>query len=121
MLALVGERVTAVVGSSSSRANSLRGLGVVVATWRGHSEVAYGNVVGSSIFNVLCIFGAAVAVGPITVPAAMIWFDSVVMIAASVLMLVFVATGRRLSRNEGLVMLACYVGYIALRYKLGLA
>ncbi|MGD9829181.1 MAG: calcium/sodium antiporter [Hyphomicrobiaceae bacterium] len=95
--------------------------GSVVATWRGHSEVAYGNVVGSSIFNVLCIFGAAVAVGPITVPAAMIWFDSVVMIAASVLMLVFVATGRRLSRNEGLVMLACYVGYIALRYKLGLA
>jgi len=95
--------------------------GSVVATWRGHSEVAYGNVVGSSIYNVLCIFGAAAAVGPITVPAAMIWFDSVVMIAASVLMLVFVATGRRLSRNEGLVMLACYVGYIALRYKLGLA
>ena len=95
--------------------------GSCVAAFRGHTDIAYGNIVGSSVFNVLAIFGASVLVGPMVVPAPIVWFDSVVMIGAAVTMLIFVASGRQLSRFEGLVLLISYGVYIAARYHLGLA
>ncbi|MBK1668609.1 sodium:calcium antiporter [Rhodovibrio sodomensis] len=84
----------------------------LVAALRGQSDVAFGNVVGSNIFNVLGILGVTALVQPIPVPPEIASFDIWVMIAASVLLIVFAATGRRLSRGEGAASMAAYALYL---------
>jgi cation:H+ antiporter len=87
----------------------------VTASVRGQSEIAYGNVLGSNMFNLLGILGCAALVGPLEIPPIMVWFDGPVMIAATAVMLAFLATGARLIRLEGGLMLAAYFAYIAAR------
>ena len=91
-----------------------------MAAWRGHSDLAYGNVIGSSIFNALCVLGAAIAVGPVVIPREIIVFDAVVMIGAVVMALVFTSTKHGLSRFEALIMLGFYVAYMSWRYMSGI-
>jgi len=84
----------------------------VVAALRGHSEVAYGNVVGSNIFNVLGIVGVTATLRPVPVPAELAAFDTWVMLGA---VAVLAGTGfafKRLGRIAGSVFLACYGLYI---------
>ena len=47
----------------------------VMAAFRGHADVAFGNIVGSSIFNILGVAGATAVVSPIAVPNEIIHFD----------------------------------------------
>ena len=85
----------------------------LVAAFRRQSEVALGNVLGSNIYNALGIGGLTAVIAPTPVPAQIAGFDIPVMIGASVLLLVFAWSGRRLSRLEGGVLLAAYVTYVA--------
>jgi cation:H+ antiporter len=84
----------------------------LVAAVRRQSEVALGNVLGSNIYNALGIGGLTGVIAPTAVPAQIASFDIPVMIAASVLLLVFAWSGRRLSRLEGGVLVAAYVTYV---------
>jgi cation:H+ antiporter len=84
----------------------------VLAALRRQSEVALGNVLGSNIYNVLGIGGVTATLSPTVMPPEIIRFDAPVMVGASILLLVFAATGLRLSRREGAVLLACYVAYV---------
>ena len=86
----------------------------VLAALRRQSEVALGNVLGSNIYNTLGIGGVTAVIHPTTVPAQIVNFDNPVMIGASVLLLVFAATGLRISRREGLALLSGYVLYVIL-------
>lgn len=86
----------------------------IVAVRKGQNDVAFGNVIGSNIFNILGILGVTALVSPLAVPAPIIALDIWVMIAATILLVVFSATGWRVGRREGGVLLACYVAYVAL-------
>ncbi|MCC0049123.1 MAG: calcium/sodium antiporter [Rhodobiaceae bacterium] len=78
----------------------------IVAAIRKQPDVAFGNVIGSNIFNVLAIGGTTALVTPLTIPPEMLAFDIPVMIAVS-LALIFVAwTGSRIVRIEGAFLLA---------------
>jgi cation:H+ antiporter len=85
----------------------------VLASVRGERDIAVGNVVGSNIFNVLCVLGAAGAVAPGGVPVseAALRFDIPVVIAVSVACLPILITGRRIARWEGALFLAYYAAY----------
>jgi cation:H+ antiporter len=85
----------------------------VVAAIRGQRDIAVGNVVGSSIFNLLCVLGisAAVAPGGVPVAAPAIAFDLPVMVAVAVACLPIFFTGHRIERWEGGLFLAYYVAY----------
>lgn len=85
----------------------------VIASIKGERDIAVGNVVGSSLFNILGILGLTglLASDPIRVAPAVISFDIPVMIAASVACLPIFFTGYRISRWEGLFFLAYYVAY----------
>ena len=87
----------------------------IIASTRGHPEVAYGNVVGSNLFNSLGILGASTLAGPLTVPRDLAIIDGTVMIAATVAMILFMWSGRGLSRREGVVLLLVYAAYVTLR------
>jgi cation:H+ antiporter len=85
----------------------------VVAARRGQGDVAFGNILGSNIYNVLGILGVTALVEPIPVPPEIIRLDIWVMLAATAALLVFAATGRRLDRRESGVFLLAYASYIA--------
>lgn len=86
----------------------------IVAGLKGERDLAVGNVVGSNIFNVLFVLGAAGAVVPsgLEVPPGALTFDFPIMIAVALACLPIFFTGGRISRGEGLVFLAYYAIYL---------
>ncbi len=84
----------------------------VIAALRKHGDVALGNILGSNIYNILGIGGVTAIAAPTTMPAQIVQFDNLVMVAASILLLVFARTGLRIGRLEGAVLLTSYVAYI---------
>ena len=84
----------------------------VIAARKGQGDVAFGNVVGSNIFNILGILGITAVVSQLAVPASIAGFDIWVMLAATVVFLIFARTGWRVGRREGAVLVTAYVAYI---------
>ncbi len=84
----------------------------VMAAIRKQSDVAFGNIVGSNIYNVFGILGVTALVQPIPMPPEIIQFDIWVMVGATIALLVFAATSWRISRSEGGIFLAAYFGYL---------
>lgn len=84
----------------------------ITAAYRRHAEVAFGNVIGSNIANLLGIVGVASLFGDIPVAEAVLKFDIWVMIAATLIIVPFAFFGVRLSRTWGAVFTALYIGYI---------
>jgi cation:H+ antiporter len=83
-----------------------------LAAMRRQADVAIGNVLGSNIYNVLGIGGVTALIAPTAVPPEIIRFDLPVMVLVCVALLALLATGRRLSRGEGVVLFALYLGYL---------
>jgi len=88
----------------------------VLAAFRKHTDVAIGNILGSNIFNVLGILGVSALMQPLTVNPRIIHFDQWVLIGISLLVLLFLFTGRRLSRWEGGILLLGYIGYVVVSF-----
>jgi cation:H+ antiporter len=85
----------------------------VTAALRRQGDVALGNILGSCIFNVFGILGVTAIVQPLIVPEVIFRFDAWVLLATTLLLVVFAVTGRRLSRTEGIVFVAAYAAYVA--------
>lgn len=88
-------------------------IACVVAVLRKHEDVALGNIVGSNIYNLCGILGLTAIIHPIEVPAEIASFDIWVMLGVTALLIVQLRSGWRLSRLEGLLLLAIYAGYTA--------
>ncbi|QDL91506.1 calcium/sodium antiporter [Paroceanicella profunda] len=84
----------------------------VIAALKRQGDVAFGNVVGSNIYNILGIGGTTAIIAPSRVPEEIIAFDAPVMVGVSLLLVVFAATGLRIARSEGLALVAGYAGYV---------
>lgn len=85
----------------------------VMAAIRKQTDVALGNILGSNIYNILGIGGVTALISPTQVPGQIAFFDNWVMIAVSLLMLLFCWTGRKLSRVEGGIFVAIYIAYVS--------
>jgi cation:H+ antiporter len=83
----------------------------VLATIRGHRDIAVGNVVGSNICNVLAVLGFSSIIHPVAVAPEAIAFDIPVMVLVTLLCAGLFYTGRILNRAEGLLLVVTYVGY----------
>ncbi|MEQ8601053.1 MAG: calcium/sodium antiporter [Devosia sp.] len=84
----------------------------VVAGLRKQGDVAFGNIVGSNIYNILGIGGATALIVPGAVPAEIVDFDNFVMLGVTLLLVIFAWTGLRIGRREGAILLAGYAAYI---------
>jgi len=102
--AVIGLTIVAVGTSLPELATS------VVASVKGDSDVAVGNVVGSNIFNLLGILGVAALLQPID-GSDISRVDLGVMLAAAVLLLPLVQARGKVGRLEGALMLATFAGY----------
>lgn len=84
----------------------------VMAALRQQADVALGNVIGSNIFNLLCIMGVTTLFGPVPVDSEFLRFDLWVMLAASVILAPFVLMNRDLGRRWGALLTALYLAYL---------
>lgn len=85
---------------------------VVVATKRGHPEVAIGNVLGSNVFNVFAVMGASALAGPIGIANNLKVFDFWVMLISSLVLLLYVLRRQPIGRKTGGVFTIAYVLYL---------
>jgi cation:H+ antiporter len=87
----------------------------ITAAIKGERDIAVGNVVGSSTFNILGCLGLTGLVAPagILVPASVINFDLWVMLAVCFACIPVFLTGREIARWEGGVFLGYYTAYVA--------
>lgn len=87
----------------------------IIAAIRGERDIAVGNVVGSNIFNVLCVLGLAstIAQDGVEVSQAALSFDLPVMTGVAIACLPIFFTGHVISRWEGALFLFYYVAYTA--------
>ena len=85
---------------------------VVVATYRGHPEVAIGNVLGSNVFNVFAVMGASALAGPIVIDQSLIRFDFWVMLLSSFILLLYVLRRQPIGRKTGIVFTLAYAAYL---------
>lgn len=83
----------------------------IAAARHGQPEMAAGNLIGSCIFNLLCILGITSLVTPL-VRGGVTLIDLGVMIAVSTLALALMGTKARVERREGALLTAVYAGYI---------
>jgi cation:H+ antiporter len=84
----------------------------VVAAFRGHTEVALGNVVGSNLFNVLAVIGAVSLVIPLEAPAQILDFDLWLMLGVTILLMPYLMGAWRINRPTAAAFLAVYGAYI---------
>ena len=84
----------------------------IVAARKNEVDMALGNVIGSNIFNILLVLGVAAAISPVKFLTDNI-IDTVVLIAMSLVVLVFAWTSKMIDRREGATMLGMYAVYMA--------
>jgi cation:H+ antiporter len=87
----------------------------IMAAIRGERDIAVGNAIGSSTFNILGCLGLAGVVSPtgLGIAPAVLNFDVWVMIAVSIACLPVLRLGQQIGRKRGLLFLAYYVAYLA--------
>ena len=83
----------------------------IVAARKGETGLAIGNVVGSNIFNNLLILGVSSTIHPIAVNTAS-FFDMIVLILMSFLVMLLVFRKKELGRAGGALMLLVYTAYV---------
>jgi len=84
----------------------------VTASLRGHLALAFGNVVGSCLMNLLGVLAATAIARPIPIPDSVLDLDIWVMTLATLALLFFASTGHRMIRGEGAILLILYVAYL---------
>lgn len=104
--AVIGLTVVAVGTSLPELATS------VVAAIKGEQDIAIGNVVGSNIFNILCILGIAPLISPIHSPEIDL-VDLGMMLFVTVSLVPIMRSGWKINRSEGAFLLLLYIGYTA--------
>lgn len=83
----------------------------LIAALRRKPDVAIGNILGSNLFNILGILGVSALVTPLNVSPLILGFDRWLMLGGTLLLVGFLATGQRLSRWEGGILLALWTGW----------
>lgn len=112
---IIGLTIVAVGTSLPELASS------IAAAKKGEDDIAFGNIIGSNLFNTLMVVGLAGAISPLEVESAAISRDLPVMAALTLSLFVFgyafKKEGRRaqgrINRIEGGILLAVYAAYTA--------
>ena len=88
----------------------------VVAAVKKEMDISIGNLVGSNVFNILSVLGAAALVRPIPIPGGFfqsgLVIDYLVMMFISFLPWLMMRKTFTVTRRDGLILLFCYAGYL---------
>ena len=88
----------------------------VIAAIRKEMDISIGNLVGSNVFNILSVLGAAALIRPVSIPGGFIksglFIDYLVMIFTSFLPWLMMRKTYTITRKDGFILLLCYIGYL---------
>lgn len=84
----------------------------VIAARKGSVDMAVGNVVGSNLFNIMCVLCASCAITPIAAIPAGFTTDCIWMLALTLLIWFQLRTDYRLTRLEGIILITLYFIFI---------
>ncbi|NNF78542.1 MAG: calcium/sodium antiporter [Rhizobiales bacterium] len=84
------------------------------AAWRGRTEVALGNVIGSNMLNLLLVIGATASITPLVVSKPFLTVDIPLMIIITLLLAPFLIWHIRIGKRAALLLLACYAAFCVL-------
>lgn len=87
----------------------------IIASLRGHDEIGLGTVLGSNIFNGLFVVGVAAIINPIEMP----WQPVTIAIVFGVVTLLqaLPIRGGKIAKEQGVLLLASYLLYVAIVVK----
>lgn len=83
-----------------------------VASYKGESDLALGNLMGSNIFNILSILGITAIIQPISVHEVILNKDIIWMLMITLMILPLMIVRREVGRGDGTVLLIVYAVYI---------
>jgi cation:H+ antiporter len=106
--AVIGLTVVAIGTSAPELVTTL------VSTFRGERDIAIGNLIGSSTYNIGLVLGGSALVAPLGVTTELIHVDLPVMVGVMLLCVPVFLTGRRMSRLEGVGFVIGYAVYLTL-------
>lgn len=93
---------------------------------KGHGLLSLGNVIGANVFNLVLVSGVSVTLAPFNIPRSSTLFgmnaslvlDIPVMLAVMLLLTVPALVRRKLSRPQGILLLAIYAAFCAIQFAL---
>ncbi len=98
----------------------------ITALVKGHGALSLGNIIGANLFNLVLVSGVAVTISPFPVPVSgyigginsSLVLDIPVALAVMVLLTIPTLIRQKLSRWQGIALLAVYVAFLALQFLL---
>ncbi len=95
----------------------------ITASIAGKNDMAFSNVIGSNIFNLLVVVGMSALFHSVQVDAGMLKREFPLSIIVAVLILIFALPifGGDISRIEGIILLVIFAGFIAMMIKSALS
>lgn len=85
-----------------------------ISAWRGETELALGNSIGSNILNISMVLAITAMLSPIAFTDGGVWVDLGVANLVTLLMVPIVLATGRIGRVAGAMLIAGYIGYILL-------
>ena len=87
----------------------------LTSTFRGDRDIAVGNLLGSTVYNIALVLGITVLAAPaaLHIPQEVIAADLLVLAVVGLITVPVLLSGDRMSRAEGGAFVAAYLGYLA--------
>ncbi|HIZ45452.1 MAG TPA: calcium/sodium antiporter [Candidatus Olsenella pullistercoris] len=92
----------------------------VTSAVAGHADMAFGNVVGSCLANLLLILGLSAVIAPVALSRGTIRFEIPVSVAACGLLALLANTDGEVTQVEGVLLLVAFVAFVARTAQMGL-
>lgn len=87
----------------------------LTASFKKASSISVGNIVGSNIFNILFVLGIVALIRPISIKGlSILSFELPVLFFFSFFLFIFMRTGYRVSRKEGLALFFGYISFLVI-------
>jgi len=93
-----------------------------IASFEGHSDIVFGNIIGSNIFNLFAILGIVGLISPIAVQSSTVWKEIPISFIAIVVLYILcnsflIQVDLTLSRLDGFVLFAFFTLFLLYVYK----
>ena len=92
-----------------------------VASYRGLGEIALGNVIGSNIINIGLVLGLSAIIAPMAVRPEALRREMPVLVGVTIVVALMAVLGESLGRADGVLLIALFLGYTLLCYRLAVA
>ena len=96
----------------------------ITALVKGHGALSLGNIIGANLFNLVLVSGLSVTLSPFSLPSsktvagmnASLVIDTPLMLAVMLILTVPALIRGKLSRSQGIILLALYAGFCAFQF-----